>query len=275
MKNTKPEQKWIIGAFVLSTLGFIAYIFYLKLLLIDNNLSEKVSYATIISAISGSIWSLASFVLFYTTLTLQREELEETRGVLVEQQKQMIQANELTKKQQFDSQFFQLLSFFNDFRKNLQSTPSDPNSLFALKNVIGVNIFEKYFNVVKEEVKSLPNDLNFVKQKYNQASLINTIAFSMYWGNLNELLIKIADSNFEDTVKEKYINLVAAQLTHYELLILTYNFILIGDFKEKFPLFKQYNLTKSLNLDENITSLQSSKYYLKEFLLKELKNDKK
>lgn len=182
-------------------------------------------------------------------LKLQRRELELTRKELEGQKEQLKLQNETIKSQIFENTFFQLLRLQNDLinsiehKKHLSSQMLKGRDCFSTFYVM---LHERY-NKQKEENPCL-DELELINKIY--LDLFNSIQGKVghYFRNLYNIIKFVKKSSTMD--KRFYTNLVRAQLSSYELLLLCYNCLSeLG--REKFkPLIEEFALLKTVPLKE-------------------------
>jgi hypothetical protein len=83
-----------------------------------------------------------------------------------------------------------------------------------------------------------------------------------YYRNLYRIIKSIHEIEIKDFDKKYYAKLVRAQLSEYEVLLLFYNCIWIGDNKFKI-LIEEYELLKGINYDKLIDRDRHQNLYLK------------
>lgn len=203
----------------------------------------------------GAIWSLAGVILLYVALDeqrkdikinqsalikqiqefeLQRTELEETRKVFKEQ-------SETFKIQRFENTFFQLVNLYNEIISNLQSTfqgikyeRRDVIGNYSLQlsqsfdlylktykqNNIGEFVVDKELNPISlEDIESLI-DNTYENFHYN----ITKQHLSNYFRTIYQIFKFIYKSDLiNNEEKQFYANILRAQLSSDELLLIFYN----------------------------------------------------
>jgi len=166
-------------------------------------------------------------------LKLQREEVSGTREEITAQRKQMELQNKQMQKQMFEETFFQMLKVFNDYIQDITG-PISKNSAIPRKGRDGL-----------AHIISQPHDY------VTNATDIATSYISIYERYSNDLgryfrllynLIKYVHSS-DQTNKKLYTNIVRAQLSDSELVLLKYN--LATPIGEKFRHYaNEYDLLK-------------------------------
>ena len=257
-------------------------------------------FGSFVSGIIGTTWSLAGVILFYVALKeqrkdyktnqvalntqiqsfgqqvreyeLQRQELEQTRNVLIEQSKTL-------KIQQFESTFFNSLNLLSSITQNINFTKSPSNfNTMILKEVdnkdyIGKNCFEFFYKELERKYKMKYKSYitSNLKQTYKQDEEFNVpfeihrelanesyeeifskyqAALGHYFRTLYNIIRLVKNQNPENS--KYYTNLVRAQLSTYEHLLLFYNcFSEYGEERFK-PLIIEFSLLDNMPINKLI-----------------------
>jgi hypothetical protein len=182
-------------------------------------------------------------------LALQRSELQLTRQELAGQKEQLALQNTTLKRQAFENTFFQLLRGHQVMVGSLdiRGPGSDARS-----TVLGRDCFGRYYKYLKGAyqnpsghlVGAVPSLL--IEDAYSRFNLEYQADLGHYFRNLYNLVKFVDRSELPSPEKKFYTNLVRAQLSSDELLVLFYN--CISHFgKDKFkPLVERYALLKGL-----------------------------
>ena len=138
----------------------------------------------------------------------------------------------------------------------------------------GQAAFEIFYDILKERYKTMPGnsyknaeDMDAEERRIKDSftQLYNEVGsqFGNYFKNLYLLVTYINDKKIEGFEREYYIDLIKAQLSKYEILLLAYDCIWIQD-KPKGRNFiefaKEYNLLSSLETVELIISVSNVKH---------------
>jgi hypothetical protein len=264
-KNTIHENLaiffFVLGAacFVIGLLLFLFKTTELNLgLPIDSNIFA--AFGNLASGSVGVFWSFAGVILFYGALSLQREDLQRQREefkrsieIAEETKKNVEEQSDILRFQKFDNTFFNLLNQHNEITK----------AVFVEKATIGARIltgrecfvflythFFEYATKFDARSSSEPNrnlDINKTLEIYENWWNQQEARLGLYFRNLYNL-IKYVDRNESMAYDEKkvYTNIVRAQLSNHELLLLFYN-CLSEHGRDKFkPLVERYHLLKTL-----------------------------
>lgn len=281
-------EKWLIGfAIGFGVLGLLAFIITI-LFFNTGEIYERTKpvdsgkfgdFGSFMSGSVGIVWSLVSVILFYLTLRLQRkelgfqrEELEMTRNELLGQKNQMIKQNDTLNIQRFENTFFNLLNQHHqivsdiDFRyykskekeqkfvirarSEAMSAPAAEKEIVEIK---GRDVFRFRYNRMKEEMTEKPTEFKEIYQSHYEDAQTD---FGHYFRNLYRMIKMVDEADFNDTenlsidfeTKYRYVSIIRAQISDYELSWLFYNCITPNG-REKFkPLIEKYTILKNLPL---------------------------
>lgn len=210
-----------------------------------------------VGGLMGSLWALAGVFLFYKALTEQRADFNNNKKALelqVEALNQQIEEFKLSREeqklsrkvyeeqsktakiQQFDSSFYSLLDVYLNIKNNLNTTIPD------YFRVLVSEISKHYDDSMKDPIAQRKALVTSFIEIYNN----KREALSRYFRALYRLL-SIIDTATNLTEKEKfhYAKILRAQLSDYELIVLSYNsYTFLGQKTQSFIL--KYNLLKHI-----------------------------
>lgn len=221
--------------------------------------------------VGGTLNPMLSFVtimiLLYTG-NLQRKELDKASEQLKISENSLIKQIEISKKQQFEVTFFQMLTLFNEITSSIETRIPQPeyevhdnksvqvsNGWESPKDIKGRQCFAEFYKKLE--------DLNRDRRAYKQDEIqrIDSVYRSIhdrykneidhYYRMLYSILKFIKNSEIES--KRFYTDLVMAQLSSQELLMLFYNGLILGfeDFK---LLIEEFQLLKGVTAQQLIES---------------------
>ncbi|MBF0376015.1 MAG: putative phage abortive infection protein [Desulfamplus sp.] len=217
-----------------------------------NGVDERGTFGDMFGAINALFSGFAfagvifAILLQRQELELQRKELELTRNELEGQKLQLQAQNETFKLQNFENTFFQLLRLHNEIINSIDLTSKD-------RVTAGRDCFVIFYSRFKN---------NYMGQKNKNPSLEPSEIYNNFYPNIGHeighyfrYLYNIIKFVKRSSVADKrfYTNLVRAQLSDAELLLLFYNCLSkygVEKFKpmvEEFALFK--NLPEELLID--------------------------
>ena len=197
---------------------------------------------------------IGAIILQRNELKLQREELKLTRNEMRGQNEQLMAQDLTLKRQNFESSFFQLLSFHNGIVESFQINRSHGS-------VNGRRCFGTFLAELRNLNETMPdNDISNVWREF-YGKYQSTVGH--YFRHLYNT-VKFVDRHvflqeFED--RESYTNLIRAQLSSHEMGILFYNCLSPKGAKfkrlaEKYSLFE--HMDKGVLLNEEHVNLYKS-----------------
>lgn len=197
-------------------------------------------------AFAGVIYAI---LLQRSELKLQREELKMTRRELEGQKLQLEAQNNTFREQTLQNAFFQMLSFHNEIVKGIVYIDKG----HAQQRFEGRDCFGKFYNElcrvpVSEGISDKQlKDQEYMGQRYSNFYLNYQDDLGHYFRNLYNIIKFIHTNDFKN--KKYYTNLVRAQLSVYEIILLLYN-CEFGLGRKKFKqLVERYSLLKTLDED--------------------------
>jgi len=196
---------------------------------------------------------VAAILLQREELGLQREELVDTRKELKGQREQLRLQKDQMEVQNFENRFFQMVRLWNELRASMKSD---------MHNVTGAKYFQA---LVMPDIQKRIIDAQSGSEQIDDSRCINAgvrSVFSTLGGGITNYMrllyniMKLIDQSGIDFENQKfYSNVVRAQLTQAELVVVFYDGLSeLG--REKFkPLIQKYSLLK--HLDQNDLVAQS------------------
>ncbi len=219
------------------------------------NTDKFSSYGSILSGLVGTIWSLASVILFYVALREQRKDMEVNkvalgvqtdalkqqvaefelqRAELAETRKVYIEQSKTQSLQRFENTFFQVV----DLHIAIVNAIRLPGGVYQ-----GRTSFKVLNDSVGNHFKSIP-DMKPMPY-YTELFHGNQESFSHYFRNVYHLLKLIDRTEIEG--KEFYAGLFRAQLSAHELSLIFY-FGLTPAGRELKVLIEEYEIFRDVNI---------------------------
>lgn len=214
-----------------------------------------------IGGITTPFLSIAAFILLYLTYSSQKKELQESRVILLNQ-------NELITKQQFENTFFNLINLHNQIVSQIDTihirrTQSGKGTTEEKTTINGRDCFVRFY----ENFRNLHYDLSknhstlktpiytdkgdFIDAAYVEFFRNRESDLGHYFRNLYHI-VKFVDRS-DVLNKKEYTNILRAQLSTGELLLLYFN-CLSRYGKNKFkPLVEKYSLLKNIAENEELS----------------------
>ena len=211
---------------------------------------ERGTFGDMFGAVNALFSGLAFASLVYTIflqkreLELQRQELALTRAELEGQKLQLSAQNEVLRLQNFENTFFQLLKLLNDIINSIDLGKSNGNV------IRGRDCFNSFYGAFThtylhiKRYKEFHDELLNIRQSYAQFYETNQTELGHYFRTLYNIIKFVRNSDIPN--KTFYTNLVRAQLSSQELLLLFYNALSdLGSEKFK-PLIEEFALLKTV-----------------------------
>lgn len=190
------------------------------------------------------------------TLQLQYEELSASREQFEGQRKAL-------QNQEFDNKFFQMLQLLDNVTDNLILSDGIRGRKVFDKLIVDwiVELDNRYFqDVAKNEVKT--QKYEYFKEGYNNFNRDKDVTFKYYFINLFQIL-KYIDLHKQQIDAKEYTNIVRAQLTKNQLILLAYNCIGVQSFTtntyqslvEKYAFFEHLKLSDFIDSNEDVMEI--------------------
>lgn len=258
-KKSFVSKKLIIAiiSIILIFLGLYGLIIYLAF----NDTKTSGTFGDMFGGANALFSGLAfagviiAIILQKEELGLQRDELEQTREELRGQKEQMQEQNATMRLQRFENTFFGLLNIHQDIVNSFDWQITDQQILK------GRLIFPRLYGVLDNKLKSRCRE----NRKDDDPKKIITVGFNKFFTSHQSLIahyfrhlyniVKFVDESEEKYLggkrKKFYTNLIRAQLSNYELLLLFYNSL--SEHGEKFkPLIEKYSILNNIPFDKLI-----------------------
>lgn len=218
--------------------------------------AEKIAqFGDFIGGVAGSFWALAGVLLFYKALTEQREDFQNNkqsldmqanaldlqvdalnqqieefklnRRELIDSRKVYEEQSKTIKLQQFESSFYSLLNLHQSTKEKLDFVGFVESLDFCSK--LEGDVIQRHNRVVAE---------------YDQLYLNNRQALSHYFRVMYQLAKSVRNNrDLSEYKKAFYMDVLRAQFSDYEIIILYYNSHSIYGIKNR-SLILEYNLLK-------------------------------
>ncbi|MDC1069085.1 putative phage abortive infection protein, partial [Candidatus Kapabacteria bacterium] len=283
----KDTDAFELGAIIFIIVGIILVVLALILgvnakinLEGGNDWSNITQYSEFIAGLIGGIWSLAGVLLFYSSLTSQKADLEAQKDLLVKQIDEVVAQtkefriqNEMAKDQKNEETFFQLLRFHNEIITSIELEQTDVDFSTGenvTKTILGRKAFVEYYDIFKrffgETSENISSDAEDNTAKlfdtcYNTFYLEYQADLGHYFRNLYNLLRYVRGVKKES--QPFFLSLLIAQLSNYELTMLFFHCLRStnSDFK---TLVEEFEVLAQVPKDE-VTSMAYQLYDIKAF----------
>jgi len=220
-----------------------------------NNLGD------FIGGITAPFISIAAFILLNRTYQSQKRELKESQEILRTQ-------NEVIKKQQFETTFFNMVNLHCQVVNQLSITyqiPDQYGSLLKDDLVIdnGRKCFVRFYKEFRDEnYYSLKNryadNKQLISRSYDLFYEKREVYLDHYFRNLYHIVKFVHNSNISN--KKEYTNILRAQLSMQELLLLCFNGL--SQYGSNFkPLIEEYSLLKNISSNSELAQYDCESLY--------------
>lgn len=199
-------------------------------------------FGDFVGGVLNPIIGFLAFWLLLVTLILQNKELQNSSRELAKSAKALILQNDALALQNFENTFFQMLHRITDIVSQTKFHSVEGREAFR-------SMCREALDSSHMEYSGLPSDrrLEAISNAY--------MGFYSEWGRelghyfrfLYHIFVFIDRSHLSGKDKTVYANIVRAQLSTYELILIFYNG-LWGEGKEGFkPLIEKYGILKHVN----------------------------
>lgn len=222
----------------------------------DNHLADLGNYGSYLQGTVASCWALAvgflilvAFLVQNQQLQIQQEELEMTRADMERQAKRLEDQEQTSRRQNFESTFFQLLNLQNQTVSQMRQATvggqvHEGRDCFSY----WYSVFRREYQNRNPEGKSEDDKMRILKMQYGIFYGQNQGRLGHYFRTLYHLIkfVKLSDIVVENKAKRQYTSLVRAQLSAYELAFLFYN--CLSPHGEKFkPWVEEFGLLEHVD----------------------------
>ena len=261
-----------IGLLIVGILSIFIPYHLLNGLSIWNNSIQIGKYNELgdfIAGVTSPFISIAAFILLYLTYSSQKKELQESRKILLNQ-------NLLINKQQFENTFFNLINLNNQIVSQINTytihrTTSSKEVKYEKSTLICrecfVNFYESfrgiYLNISSNNSQSknpvFSKKVDLIDYAYFEFFKDRESDLGHYFRNLYHIIKFVDNSNTAN--KKEYTNILRAQLSTGELLLLYFNCLSRYGIKKFKPLVEKYSLLKSIDDHEELKRYDCKSLY--------------
>ena len=214
----------------------------------------------------ASMWSLAGLFIIFVAFLGQKQqilhqkmelkynqfEVKATRKELEGQKEQMIEQNKTLKQQRFENTFFQMLSLHHKIVDTVEIIDHSSQKIYGRKG------FKFVFDTFRSAVFGNPVTYDQIIQIYINQYENYQYNFSHYFRNLYRIIKFIDQSDVDE--RQRYADILRAQLSPQEMLMLFYNGLTFYGDKKMKPLIEKYELLKNMPQRSLIEFEHKNKY---------------
>lgn len=231
------EKKGLQKLFKLAVFG-VLIVFIINLVFNRDGFG---AWGDFMGGVLNPILSFLTFMGLLITIVLQQKELKDARIEFTRQSDALEQQQKEMTIQSFDNKFFQMLDLFNFVKINVKDEFDFKKQREKLENYI-------VDDIIKNEAVVDKNYYAFFESNFVRFNNEYDTTFKYYFLNLFQLLKYIDDNadSFEDA--KEYSNIIRAQLSKDELVLLLFNCIGV----HKFTSNDYQKLVENFNFFEHI-----------------------
>lgn len=202
-----------------------------------------------------SLFTGLAFAGVVISVILQTKELEEARTEFRGQKEALIDQQKEMKIQSFDNKFFQMLNLFNNNINSLiinsnRETYKGRDLFVYLKFNLEKKIESRYLLSNKNSFEIV--DFHCFIDSFKEFNNDNDTTFKYYFLNLYQIINYIDKDIPNKEYAKKYMNILRAQLSKSELILLCYNAIGVIEFSgDKYKkLIEKYSFFEHLQYED-------------------------
>lgn len=233
--SNDTDESALFSLFKIALIG-IVIVFVVNLLFNREGLG---AWGDFFGGVLNPILTFLTFMGLLITIVLQQKELKEARNEFTRQSEALEKQQYEMTVQSFDNKFFQMLELFNFVKINVKSEFDFKKQREKLESFILETIEQNQRNIVK-------NYYSFFESNFVRFNNEYDTIFKYYFLNLFQLLKYIDDNADSLEEAKKYSNIIRAQLSKDELVLLLCNCIGVQKFTtndyqklvEKFEFFE-------------------------------------
>lgn len=263
----------IVAGMIVLGISIVLFLFRqpLGLFSMPIDVNKFGGFGEFVGGLIGSLWTLATIILLYLTLTLQRQELHHQSEQLEILRKEFeLQINglrnqtEMFNQERIESTLFNLLSMHHEIVRSMEIKVASNNKT---ENKHGRDCFLALYRIFKDDYYD--NELGILddQERINATSLrfFNKYQESLghYLRTLYNIFMFLDNCTLSKKMKDLYAKIIHAQLSNYELLLLFYT----GNYKygNNFKTYAtQYQLFDNIVIDKLFDPTNHPKLYQKE-----------
>lgn len=247
MKHERTLRTLNLTLSIIITIATISIITYFYKF--NGALAEKQEtwgqFGDFIGGTLNPLIALAALIALIKTIKLQAEELSNSSEQLKKTAAAMELQNKATSKQIFESSFFNLTKIFNEISRDLKfNNKSGKDCIKELYETLSA----RHLVNLQRGVHAIPTE-DAIKLEYNLFHSDYGHVTGHYFRTLYNIIKLIDKSSLDEESKKFYAELLRAQLSRYELLLILYNCISVYGNQKLLPLIKKYNLLKHLEVN--------------------------
>lgn len=228
----------------------------------DATVQDRIESASALFSALAFATVLYAVWLQRQELALQRKELALTRNELKGQRKQLAAQNTTLRRQAFEGTFFHLVRLHNEIvTSQLILLPGSSRSVNGRQGLAHAS------QEVLRRASEIPDGLDDRTARealygiYREVCHTNTCDLTHYFRNLYHLLRFVDRSDWTAEKKFEYVQIVRAQLTEAEAVLILFNGLRKGGESRFKPLIEMYRLLNILPVSESTVVGRVARFY--------------
>lgn len=217
---SKVLWKWLCFIWVIPYIGiFLNWKFGLEV-------GQLGSYGDFIAGTTVPLLTFVSFLAIVRTLRVQEGQMSLQKKDLQSSINQMAEQSRLLRIQGFENTFFNMVNLHNEIVKKIKDRD-------VPKDLYGKEIFRVFYAILKQAYTSKKEEISekglkleeiqCVRMAYDDFIKGREAELEHYFRSLYSILKYIDNSNLENQEKVPYVEIIKAQLSSFELIILFYH----------------------------------------------------
>jgi len=208
--------------FILFKFAIYATIIVLLINIFFNDFSKLGEWGDFFGGTLNPLLTFLTFMGLLITIVLQQSELKESRKEFKRSADALFEQSLNTRKQSFESTFFQMISIHNDLVNSidLQSKNGNLTQGRDCFNTFYTRLNKQYRDDIKNYMGGGQSDKVVLEHTYKTFWKYHQTELGHYYRYLYNVVRFVSESNYDDG---PYIRLIRAQLSDQELLMLFYN----------------------------------------------------
>ncbi|RUU25220.1 putative phage abortive infection protein [Mesorhizobium sp. M6A.T.Ce.TU.016.01.1.1] len=247
-EETDSAPLWpVIVTLLLAAAAWCANLYYGLSLESDARGLFGDMFGAVNSVFSGFAFVGVIYAIFLQRheISIAKKEIAYTKTILDEQQKQLSLQNQETKKQAFESTYFQMVRLFTDITNQIDLQKMGKSGMMVTKGKDAFPVFlERLRKAYSPLEKSLYGGHDF-ESSYEAFYQEHNTELGHYFRMLYNIVAFIDGAEIEN--QKFYAKILRAQLSDAEVAILFYNGLSQHGVQKFKPLMERYGLLKNLN----------------------------
>ena len=206
------------------------------------------TFGDFIGGTLNPILSFLSFIALLITIILQSKELSLSTKELTNSATALKEQNESIKIQIFENTFFQMIGLHNDIVNSIDITIQNQTHTIVQGRDCFKYLYKNKFVPLYNNEKTLApesQESEIISSSYSIFINNNQSEVGHYFRTLLNTISVVDEAEIVN--KEKFINIVKAQMSSYEIILLFYNCLYPYGLTQYKPIVEKYSLLENIN----------------------------